>query len=187
MKAVHRRLVAEGHGRSRRNSLPNSCGADDFGRRLRCERGNRNLSQRKLADELMRFGVKLDPSAIARIESGAREVKLREAAAIARAMHMIVDDLVPSNREDEAFERFDRTCATAIQHAFKARQHLAKMAQYFRRAAQFVEVFPDIAAEIAAQAGHDRRSSPEGFLESYTKDFPEIEPDAVLDVDATHA
>lgn len=185
MKAVHRRLVAEGRGRSRRDSLPNSCGAADFGRRLRCERENRNLSQRKLAEELVRFGVKLDPSAIARIESGAREVKFREAVAIARAMDMVVDDLVPSNSERELFERFDRTCGAAIQHAFKARQHLAAMAQYFRRAAQFVEVFPEITAEIAAQAGEDRRSTPEGFLESYTRDFPEIEPPAVLDVDAT--
>jgi hypothetical protein len=100
-------------------------------------------------------------------------------------MHMMVDDLVPSNREGEPFERFDRTCATAIQHAFKARKHLAEMAQYFRRAAQFVEVFPDIADEIAAQTGDDRARTPEGFLEGYTKDFPEIEPDAVLDVDVT--
>ncbi len=185
MKAVDHRPVAEGHGRSRRDSLPDPCGADDFGRMLRCERENRNLSQRKLAEELVRFGVKLDPSAIARIESGAREAKFREVAAMARAMHMVVDDLVPWNREGEPFERFDRTCAAAIQHAFKARLHLAEMARYFRRAAQFVEVFPDIAAEIAAQADDDRRSTAEGFLESYTRDFPEIQPAAVLDVDAT--
>lgn len=159
--------------------------AGSFGGRLRTERESRNLSQRKLAEELMRFGVKLDPSAIARIESGAREVKLREAGAIARALHMMVDDLMPSNREDEPYQRFDRTCDAAIQHAYKARLHLAEMAQYFRRASQFVEVFPEIADEIAAQTGHDRGRTPEGFLESYMKDFPEIEPDAVLDVDAT--
>ncbi|ORV43364.1 hypothetical protein AWC02_15265 [Mycolicibacter engbaekii] len=159
--------------------------AASIGGRLRRERESRKLSQRKLAEELVRFGVKLDPSAIARIESGVREVKFREVAAMARAMHMVVDDLVPSNREGEPFERFDRTCAAAIEHAFKARQHLAEMAQYFRRAAQFVEVFPDITAEIAAQTGEDRGSTPEGFLASYTKDFPEIEPDAVLDVDVT--
>lgn len=133
----------------------------------------------------MRFGVKLDPSAIARIESGIREVKLREAAAIARAMHMMVDDFVPSNGEDEPFERFRRTCDAALQHAYKARSHLAEMAEYFLRAAQFVEAFPEIAAELGDQTGPDPGCTPEDFLESYTKDFPEIEPDLVLDIGAT--
>ena len=158
--------------------------ASSFGARLREEREGRNLSQRKLAEELVRFGVKIDPSAIARIESGARDVKLREAAAIARAMHMMVDDFVPTNSEVDSWERFERTRSAAFQHAHKARSHLAEMAFYFRRCADFIDLCPEVWCDHAGPCD-DPRCTSRNFLETYMSDFPEIEPEAVLNVDVT--
>ena len=65
---------------------PGESGADErfsrlFGDNVRRARAIKGWSQRRLAEALDVRGVKLDPSAVTRIERGVREVKLREAAA----------------------------------------------------------------------------------------------------------
>lgn len=65
-----------------------------FGERLRKYRDQRDWTQRRLAEELRLHGVKLDPSAVTRIELGSREVKLREAFAIASVLGIDIRDLI---------------------------------------------------------------------------------------------
>jgi len=58
-----------------------------FGERVREFREQAELTQQQLSDRLREgFGIKLDTSAITRIESGAREPRLREAIAIAETL-----------------------------------------------------------------------------------------------------
>jgi transcriptional regulator with XRE-family HTH domain len=49
-----------------------------FGDLMRAAREEKDWSQRRLAELLEEAGVRLDPSAITRIERGSRDVKLRE-------------------------------------------------------------------------------------------------------------
>jgi transcriptional regulator with XRE-family HTH domain len=153
-----------------------------FGDKLRKEREERHWSQRRLAEEIARYGVKLDASAITRIERGARDVKLREANAFARSMHLLLDDLVDSPEHDP-YERFMRTHSAAMDSARKARTHLAEMAQYLWRAAQLIDLYPEIVVDIA-EIGDGNGPAAKKFLREHAHDFPEVEPEAVLDVDA---
>jgi transcriptional regulator with XRE-family HTH domain len=57
-----------------------------FGDLVREKREEKEWSQRRLAELLEEAGVRLDPSAITRIERGTRDVKLREADAIASVL-----------------------------------------------------------------------------------------------------
>ncbi|WP_131722658.1 helix-turn-helix domain-containing protein [Mycolicibacterium chlorophenolicum] len=80
-------------------------GADEdfsqtFGRNMRIARGQRGWSQRQLAEALEGQGVRLDPSAVTRIERGDREVKLREAAAIADCLNTDLQQLLMPSGPD---------------------------------------------------------------------------------------
>lgn len=70
---------------------------DRFGRNLRQLREQRGLTQGELADRCAQFGVKLHPSAIAKMEardvSRPRAIRLREAVAIAGSLGCGIDDL----------------------------------------------------------------------------------------------
>ena len=57
-----------------------------FGQNVRAARARKGWSQRELAEALDERGLKLDPSAVTRIERGTREVKLREAVAMAECL-----------------------------------------------------------------------------------------------------
>lgn len=61
-------------------------GVSQFGKRVRAQREGAGFTQRQLSHQLAEVGVKLDTSAITRIENGSREPRLREAAAIAHAL-----------------------------------------------------------------------------------------------------
>lgn len=64
-----------------------------FGQNVREARMRKNWSQRELAEALNVRSVKLDPSAVTRIERGVRDVKLREALAIAECLDVDVQQL----------------------------------------------------------------------------------------------
>lgn len=73
-----------------------------FGRNMRVARSQKSWSQRELAEALNAKGVKLDPSAVTRIERGDREVKLREAVAIADCLDTDLEHLLmPVGPDDE--------------------------------------------------------------------------------------
>lgn len=67
---------------------------ESFGRNLRAAREQKGWSQRELAAALQTRGVKLDPSAVTRIERGTREVKLREAATMANCLNVDLNELL---------------------------------------------------------------------------------------------
>lgn len=67
-----------------------------FGQAVKRHRERAGLTQQQLSDQLARFRIKLDTSAITRIENGAREPRLREAQLIAQLLHVSLDDLIPA-------------------------------------------------------------------------------------------
>jgi transcriptional regulator with XRE-family HTH domain len=82
-----------------------------FMSRLRVIRTTRRVTQRALAARLAELGVKLDYSAVARIEQGARGISLNEAVAIALALEVTLESLlVPS----ESHERIEATPAVTV-------------------------------------------------------------------------
>lgn len=121
-----------------------------FGIRVRKARDNRKWSQRKLAEELSTLGVKLDPSAVTRIERGTREVKLREAAAIAAALAVPLQDLAPPPNSSPR-EQFLSCIGSAGEQGLAARQALAAMVTYYAMALHLLEHDPDLLPELGAE------------------------------------
>lgn len=71
-----------------------------FAEAMRNERVNKGWSQRKLAEELeTASGLKLDPSAMTRMENGQREMKLNEAVAIARVLGIPMATVLTGKQE----------------------------------------------------------------------------------------
>ncbi|WP_082690207.1 helix-turn-helix transcriptional regulator [Mycobacterium sp. M26] len=68
--------------------------ADRFGKRVKTQREGAGWSQRELSEKLAELGVKLDTSAITRIENGSRDPRLREATAIAHALGVSLKELL---------------------------------------------------------------------------------------------
>lgn len=68
--------------------------SESFGQNLRAARAQKGWSQRELASALEECGVRLDPSAVTRIERGTREVKLREAATMADCLNVDLNELL---------------------------------------------------------------------------------------------
>lgn len=121
-----------------------------FGVRVKEARDKRKWSQRKLAEELAVLGVKLDPSAVTRIERGSREVKLREAAAIAAALAVPLQDLAPPPNSTPR-EQFLSCIGSAGEQGTAARQALAAMAMYYAMALHLLEHDPDLLPELGAE------------------------------------
>lgn len=65
-----------------------------FGARVRELREQREMTQAGLAQVLESRGIRLDPSAIARLEKGQRSIRLDEAVAIGTVLDMTVDELL---------------------------------------------------------------------------------------------
>lgn len=71
-----------------------------FAEAMRTERVTKGWSQRKLAEELeAASGLKLDPSAMTRMENGQRELKLNEAVAIARVLKIPIATVLTGKQE----------------------------------------------------------------------------------------
>lgn len=81
-----------------------------FGRAVAFWRGRRDLSQKQLAEKLTSQGMKADASAVSRIESGARSVRLVEAMLIADVLNLDLD----------AFTRFALTPAQQLHRLRRA-------------------------------------------------------------------
>lgn len=97
-----------------------------FVRRLRDERNQQGLSLAALSERLSdQLGVTLDKSALARVERSERGVRLDEAVAIARALGLRLEDMIPSeySLEEEA-SRLEQHLAE--HHAEIARLDAAK-------------------------------------------------------------
>lgn len=73
------------------------------GRRMRFLRNSRGLSQTALADRMTSLGVKVDGSAVTRMERGTRTITVNEAVTIAEALDVSLTLLLraPSEPEEE--------------------------------------------------------------------------------------
>lgn len=134
-----------------------------FGERVREARDKLEWSQRKLAEALEGFDLKLDPSAVTRIERGTREVKLREATAIAAALGVSLQDLTPSPASTPR-EQFDACLQIAAQHGGAARQSLALMAVQVTLALHLLDHHPDLVEEYLSATPRDLG---EGVVEAF--------------------
>jgi len=122
------------------------------GRRLREYREDRKWSQRRLAEVLGANGLKLDPSAITRIERGQRDIKLHEATALASALRVKIDELVKHDDDDprqELADEFD----WADDRRQKAQDALSGVALSYTRIVQLVEEHPNLIEALASRAG----------------------------------
>lgn len=70
-----------------------------FGKRVKSQREAVGWSQRELSERLAELGVKLDTSAITRIENGSRDPRLKEATAIAHALEIRFSELLNFNED----------------------------------------------------------------------------------------
>lgn len=86
-----------------------------FAQRMREQRTTVGISQAQLAQRLRERGVRLDQSALARIESGDRSVRLGEAVAVADALSATVSGLLrPADRLYEQVDEAERAHTDAV-------------------------------------------------------------------------
>ena len=88
-----------------------------FGEMLKTARADLGWSQRRLAEVLQKSGLKIDPSAITRIETGQREPKLTEAVAIANLLGLDLDTLTYTHSGD-----FRRGIALVLDNLIESRK-----------------------------------------------------------------
>jgi transcriptional regulator with XRE-family HTH domain len=85
-----------------------------FADRVRQQRQVRGWSQAELARRMEEVGAKVQPTTIAKIETGVRAVRLGEASAIARVLDMSLDDLLVMERQQATvLEQFALECGVA--------------------------------------------------------------------------
>lgn len=94
-----------------------------FSRRMREAREAQGATQSAVATALaMMHGIKLDSTAITRMESGQRAIRLGEAVAIAAVLGMTVDELLrPVLSPDEQLRQAARQLETSEWRAAEAR------------------------------------------------------------------
>ncbi|MCT7369326.1 helix-turn-helix domain-containing protein [Mycolicibacterium llatzerense] len=118
-----------------------------FGKRVRAQREGAGFTQRELSERLAELNVKLDTSAITRIENGSREPRLKEAFAIALALGISLTALL--HVEDDP-----------INALYSAYEELSFAAQDFERAADRAHASLDnlqtvaIGADVRAGVAH---------------------------------
>ena len=95
-----------------------------FGQNLRTRRLVYGISQREMGTLLRRAGLLIDASAVSRIESGERSVRLSEAVLIADALGCGLVDLLPDAGEDPHISRAQAAVDVAIAELMKIREAL---------------------------------------------------------------
>lgn len=100
-----------------------------FGQAVALARQERGWSQRQLASELQAFGLRLDPSAVTRIETGARAVRLHEAVALSDALDLSLDVAARWFPDDEAvqFAAYERMVKRCV---LRARRELVRALRF---------------------------------------------------------
>lgn len=127
----------------------------EFGEAVRYYRGEAGLSQRRLAELLTEKGFSIDPSAITRIEKGARAVRIGEAVAIAGVLGLSISDLIDA-AEDEV-EALSRLRIEANREMHRARGAVATMVEMFQEVDVFLHQHPELMKELS----DEKDSAPE--------------------------
>jgi transcriptional regulator with XRE-family HTH domain len=158
-----------------------------FGQNMRSARSQKGWSQRELAEALDTRGVRLDPSAVTRIERGAREVKLREAVEIADCLSIDLQQLLRPAGPDPLsmvleLRRFAEKRMRSGRFAF------AELGHYARAMQEILEVRPEARDRLRRLRGRsetvDSHELVVGELEDLLRDLQWADPDfEVEDVD----
>ncbi|WP_162819226.1 helix-turn-helix domain-containing protein [Leifsonia aquatica] len=106
-----------------------------FGRAVKAARNERGMSQRSLAEYLGRRGGRLDQSAIARIESGERAIRLDEAASLSEALDIDLEPIMWQFADPETIH--SRNLELAEGAVNDARHNLWRAIELVRRADVF--------------------------------------------------
>lgn len=138
----------------------------NFGEVLREIRESKDWSQRQFADALEEAGLKLDPSAITRIERGTRAVKLREAVTMASVLGVDVSRLLEWNENPGLL--ISTKFILALRRVDVARSELARMAADFFAAACLIDKHPQTAQHVAF--GGENPASGKDFLQKVLED-----------------
>jgi transcriptional regulator with XRE-family HTH domain len=125
-----------------------------FGQNLRDARLRKGWSQRRLADVLESRGVRLDPSAVTRIERGSRDVKLREAAVFAECLDVELQQLMSPTGLDPLAMVLE-LLRNADGKVRVGRSALAEMALNVHAADAFLQLRPEVVEELRQHRGGD--------------------------------
>ncbi|MGD9619816.1 MAG: multiprotein-bridging factor 1 family protein [Mycolicibacterium sp.] len=131
-----------------------------FGHLMKEARESRGWSQRQLAGMLTAVDLKLDPSAITRIERGTRDVKLSEAIAIANVLEISLDLLSYSPEQD-----FHMREMSQVQMTVRARKALLQALRQIDRWVNATD--PDTEEQLL------KRRKLSSFTELYTQSLRE--------------
>lgn len=117
---------------------------------MRHLREHAGMSQRQMARELSRLGVAIDSTAITRIESGKRSVRIDEAWAIAAVLRVQVQDLVSEQTTMASPEELLESAQQMLQEAERRYQAQEESLREWR------DRVAELRDEVAARkAGHD--------------------------------
>lgn len=149
-----------------------------FGQNLREARVRKGWSQRRLADALGSRGLKLDPSAVTRIEHGYRVIKLQEAAVAAECLGVDLQELMKPTGADPLPVVLELLKNAEVKlHA--ARTAFAEMALNVRSAEAFLQMHPDLVEDLCRLRGADETRDAHAFLvqelEAMTSGTPVVE------------
>ncbi|HEU5473608.1 MAG TPA: hypothetical protein VFV67_23420 [Actinophytocola sp.] len=130
-----------------------------FGLAMRAARKRLRISQTALAHELeRRYGIKLDGTAITRIErrihgnEGARAIRLGEAVAIATILELSLDDLVEPGLDQQLrdarlrAEAADAQARAAQETALQAHEHLRALERVAEKHTRQAEMEAELSA-----------------------------------------
>jgi transcriptional regulator with XRE-family HTH domain len=139
--------------------------ARHFGDRVRERRDTIGISQRRLSELLVeKTGVRLDPSAVTRIETGQREPKLSEALAIAQVLGTDIEDLVP-HKETAYVDQIEIASELAGSWGQQARRAAAEQAGQYVGIHRIFTAHPELLAQHMFGPSHRKAASADEYLE----------------------
>lgn len=120
-----------------------------FGAAVAQWRGFHRLSQRELADQLTERGMRVDASAISRIEKGQRSVRLAEALTIADALQIDLEMLVDRARTPR--QDWAKIQRKALESVRPLRTPLRDFLAHQIGASVYLLEHPDLAHELGCE------------------------------------
>lgn len=117
-----------------------------FGAQVHYFRTLQNISQREFAQRLTERGMAVDASAVSRIESGARAIRLSEALTIAEVLDVDLDMLVEGTRSPS--QEF-RSLRYSANHAMnRLGTDVVDFLESFKEANRYLQQHPELLSDL---------------------------------------
>lgn len=133
-----------------------------FREQLRAERERLGWSQAEMAKALSANGFPLHASAIAKIEAGDRAVRIDEAVAIADALDVELEDMLPSAPNEQS--RLRRARRMADRAMYETRGGAASMAAAYEEIIDLLEERPNLYANLRDEDLHFSPTTVDEYL-----------------------